>query len=138
MAAVLLVFQYGQPRIFFSMARDGLLPKWAARVHPNTGRPHVTTILTGVVVASVRRVREHQRSAYELTNIGTLFAFVLVSRRVCSVLRYKSSRTGRARSDVPVVWPVSRLGSAVCLFIMLQTAAHSVASASCCGWPSAW
>src|SRR4029077_7728086 len=51
MAAVLLVFQYGQPRIFFAMARDGLLPKWAARLHMKTQIPYVTTILTGVVVA---------------------------------------------------------------------------------------
>ena len=51
MAAVLLVFQYGQPRIFFSMARDGLLPEWAARVHPKYRIPHVTTALTGILVA---------------------------------------------------------------------------------------
>src|SRR5438093_3511367 len=51
MAAVLLVFQYGQPRIFFAMARDGLLPQWAARVSPKTHVPYVTTIVTGVFVA---------------------------------------------------------------------------------------
>src|SRR5213078_505562 len=51
MSAVLLVFQYGQPRIFFAMGRDGLLPAWAARVHPRTRIPATTTILTGVFVA---------------------------------------------------------------------------------------
>src|SRR6059058_5618938 len=51
MAAVLLVFQYGQPRIFFAMARDGLLPKWAAKVHPRTRVPVTTTVLAGVFVA---------------------------------------------------------------------------------------
>src|SRR5437867_3530016 len=51
MAAVLLVFQYGQPRIFFAMARDGLLPQWAARVSPKTHVPYVTTVVTGVFVA---------------------------------------------------------------------------------------
>src|SRR3954466_8198821 len=52
MSAVLLVFQYGQPRIFFSMARDGLLPQWAAKLNPVTRIPAVTTIFTGVFVAS--------------------------------------------------------------------------------------
>src|SRR5205814_73175 len=50
MAAVLLVFQYGQPRIFFAMARDGLLPRWAAKVDKRKV-PYVTTIITGVFVA---------------------------------------------------------------------------------------
>ena len=51
MSAVLLVFQYGQPRIFFAMARDGLLPAWAARLHPTRRIPSTTTLLTGVLVA---------------------------------------------------------------------------------------
>src|SRR5207244_3727901 len=51
MSAVLLVFQYGQPRIFFAMGRDGLLPAWAARVHPRTRVPAVTTLITGIFVA---------------------------------------------------------------------------------------
>ena len=61
MAAVLLVFQYGQPRIFFAMARDGLLPKWAARVDRKRRIPYVTTILTGVAVAVVLRHTEPDR-----------------------------------------------------------------------------
>src|SRR5262249_54019379 len=70
--SVLVVFQLGQPRIFFSMARDGLLPKWAARVHPKYQTPHVTTILTGVVVAVLAGIA-NINEVVELTNIGTLF-----------------------------------------------------------------
>ncbi len=49
--SVLLVFQFGQPRIFFSMARDGLLPAWAAKVHRSYRTPHITTWMTGIFVA---------------------------------------------------------------------------------------
>jgi len=77
MTAVLLVFQLGQPRIFFSMSRDGLLPKIFARVHPKYRTPHVTTIWTGVFVA-VFALFSPLDKIVELTNIGTLFAFVLV------------------------------------------------------------
>ncbi len=75
--AVLLVFQLGQPRIFFSMSRDGLLPKLFARVHPRYRTPHVTTIWTGVFVAFFAMISPLDKIV-ELTNIGTLFAFVLV------------------------------------------------------------
>jgi len=77
MTAVLLVFQLGQPRIFFSMSRDGLLPKIFARVHPRYRTPHVTTIWTGVFVAFFALFSPLDKIV-ELTNIGTLFAFVLV------------------------------------------------------------
>ena len=75
--AVLLVFQLGQPRIFFSMARDGLLPPTFARVHPRFRTPHVTTILTGVAVGVCAMFTSIDEMV-DLTNIGTLFAFVLV------------------------------------------------------------
>src|SRR4029077_162247 len=75
--AVLLVFQLGQPRIFFSMARDGLLPPSFAKVHPRFRTPHVTTILTGVVVAVCAMFTSIDEMV-DLTNIGTLFAFILV------------------------------------------------------------
>ena len=76
--SVLFVFQLGQPRIFFAMARDGLLPAWASRVHPRFRTPHVTTILTGIVVA-IFAAMANIDEIVELTNIGTLFAFVLVA-----------------------------------------------------------
>jgi basic amino acid/polyamine antiporter, APA family len=85
--AVLLVFQLGQPRIFFAMARDGLLPAVFARVHPRFKTPHVTTILTGVVVASVSLFTSLD-AMVDLTNIGTIFAFILVCIGI-AILRYK-------------------------------------------------
>ena len=85
--AVLLVFQLGQPRIFFSMARDGLLPSVFASVHPKYKTPHVTTILTGIVVGGIAAFATVDEMV-SLTNIGTLFAFVLVCVGV-TVLRRK-------------------------------------------------
>ncbi|OLC51042.1 MAG: amino acid permease [Acidobacteria bacterium 13_1_40CM_65_14] len=115
MSAVLLVFQYGQPRIFFAMARDGLLPKWAATVHPRTRVPSTTTLLTGIFVATWALIGDAAET-YDLTNIGTLFAFMLVSIGVL-VLRYKEPARPRP-FKVPFVWPVSLLSAAGCVFIM--------------------
>lgn len=75
--AVLLVFQLGQPRILMSMARDGFLPPVFARVHPRFGTPHVSTIATGVLVGGVSAFASIDEMV-DLTNVGTLFAFVLV------------------------------------------------------------
>jgi APA family basic amino acid/polyamine antiporter len=115
MSAVLLVFQYGQPRIFFAMARDGLLPKWAAKIHPRTRIPWATTLLTGMFVALWALVGDSGET-YDLTNIGTLFAFILVSIGVL-VLRHKEPDRPRP-FRVPMVWPVCLLSAAGCLYIM--------------------
>jgi APA family basic amino acid/polyamine antiporter len=115
MSAVLLVFQYGQPRIFFSMARDGLLPQWAARVHPVTKVPATTTIVTGVFVALWALIGDAAET-YDLTNIGTLFAFMLVSIGVL-VLRYVEPQRERP-FRVPFVWLVCTLSAAGCVYIM--------------------
>jgi APA family basic amino acid/polyamine antiporter len=115
MSAVLLVFQYGQPRIFYAMARDGLLPQWAARIHPKTRIPWVTTLATGIFVAVWALVGDAAET-YDLTNIGTLFAFMLVSLGVL-ILRYKEPDRPRP-FRVPFVWPVSLLSASACLFIM--------------------
>jgi APA family basic amino acid/polyamine antiporter len=115
MSAVLLVFQYGQPRIFFAMGRDGLLPPWAATLHPRTKIPSTTTIVTGVFVAAWALVGDAAET-YDLTNIGTLFAFALVSTGVL-VLRYTDPHRPRP-FRVPLVWPVAVLSAAGCVFIM--------------------
>lgn len=108
--SVLLVFQIGQPRILFSMARDGLLPSWAARVHPRFRTPHVTTILTGVTVATFAGIT-NINEVVELCNIGTLFAFVLVAAGII-VLRIKDP--GRARPFRAPLFPFVPLAAIVC------------------------
>ena len=115
MAAVLLVFQYGQPRIFFAMARDGLLPPWAAKIHPKYRTPHVTTILTGGLVALGALVAD-DAATYDLTNIGTLSAFALVCIGVL-VLRIKEPERPRP-FRVPLVWGVTLVGAGACIFVM--------------------
>jgi APA family basic amino acid/polyamine antiporter len=118
MTAVLLVFQLGQPRIFMCMARDGLLPAWAAKVHPRFRTPYVTTILTGIFVG-IPAMFVDINEAIEFTNIGTLFAFVLVSLGVI-VLRYTDP--GRFRPfrcpGVPFV-PIAAVLSCLTLMVYL-------------------
>jgi len=115
MAAVLLVFQYGQPRIFFAMARDGLLPRWAAKVSGKTRVPYVTTLLTGVFVALWALIGDAGET-YDLTNIGTLFAFALVCIGVI-VLRYTDPARPRP-FRVPFVHGVGIVGAGLCVFVM--------------------
>jgi basic amino acid/polyamine antiporter, APA family len=115
LTAVLLVFQYGQPRIFFAMARDGLLPRWAAKVHPKYRTPHITTVFTGLVVA-VGSLFLDENEIYDLTNIGTLSAFAIVCIGVL-VLRY-TDPARRRPFRVPAVWFVTVVGAASCLYVM--------------------
>ena len=113
--AVLLVFQLGQPRIFFSMARDGLLPKMFYKVHPRFRTPHISTILTGVFVASFAAVASIDEMV-DLTNIGTLFAFILVCAGII-VLRVKDP--GRHRPfRVPFGLVIPILGIISCLYLI--------------------
>jgi APA family basic amino acid/polyamine antiporter len=115
LTAVLLVFQYGQPRILYAMARDGLLPAWASRIHPRYRTPHVTTLLTGVVVALGSLVAD-ENEIYDLTNIGTLAAFAIVC---LGVLVLRITQPGLPRPfRVPFIWPVSLVGAAACLYTM--------------------
>lgn len=115
--SVLFVFQLGQPRIFFAMARDGLLPRWAARVHPKYRTPHVTTIITGIVVALFAGIANLDEMV-ELTNIGTLFAFVLVALGIL-VLRWKEPNRPRPFRTPLVPWvPLGAIAS--CTYLMFQ------------------
>jgi APA family basic amino acid/polyamine antiporter len=115
LTAVLLVFQYGQPRIFFAMGRDGLLPRWASKVHHKSRVPHITTWVTGIAVAAGALFAD-ENEIYDLTNIGTLSAFAIVCIGVL-VLRYTEPDRPRP-FRVPFVWPVTVLGAAACIYIM--------------------
>jgi APA family basic amino acid/polyamine antiporter len=117
MGSVLLVFQLGQPRIFFSMARDGLLPRVFAKVHPKYKTPYVGTILTGLFVA-VFAAFANIAEVVDLTNIGTLFAFVLVSLGVIVLRRVDPQRSRPFR--VPGVPLTPLISVAACLYLMLQ------------------
>jgi APA family basic amino acid/polyamine antiporter len=117
MASVLLVFQMGQPRIFYSMARDGLLPKFAAKLHPKFRTPHVTTMLTGAFVAFFAAFA-NINEVIELTNIGTLFAFVLVAIGVM-VLRVREPERHRP-FRTPLIWFVAPMAILSCGFLMYQ------------------
>ncbi|HET7041411.1 MAG TPA: amino acid permease [Gemmatimonadales bacterium] len=117
MGSVLLVFQLGQPRIFYSMARDGLLPPFIAKIHPKYRTPHVGTILTGLFVggfAAVANIAE----VVDLTNIGTLFAFILVSLGVI-ILRVKEPDRPRPFRVWGAPWtPIISILS--CFYLMYQ------------------
>ena len=89
--SVMLVFQLGQPRIWMSMIRDGLLPKIFSKVHPKFHTPSFSTIVTGVLVA-VPSLFMQSSLMTDLTSIGTLFAFVLVSRGVLMLPRIADSQ----------------------------------------------
>jgi APA family basic amino acid/polyamine antiporter len=108
--SVLLVFQIGQPRILFSMARDGLLPPWAARVHPRFRTPHVTTLISGITVAIFAGIT-NINEVVELCNIGTLFAFVLVAAGVI-VLRLREP--ARPRPFRAPLFPFVPIAAIVC------------------------
>ena len=115
--SVLVAFQLGQPRIFFSMARDGLLPPWAARIHPRFRTPHVTTIVTGVLVAAFSAVTNINEMV-ELTNIGTLFAFILVAIGIVVLRRADPNRSRPFRTPrVPWV-PLGAVLS--CGYLMIE------------------
>jgi APA family basic amino acid/polyamine antiporter len=120
--AVLLVFQLGQPRIFFSMARDGLLPGTFASVHPRFRTPHVTTILTGLFVGVAACFASLDEMA-DLCNIGTLSAFFLVCAGVLVLRRREPFRRRPFRT--PLVPLVPLLGMASCLYLMLGLPARA-------------
>jgi amino acid transporter len=97
MASVLLVFQMGQPRIWMSMSRDGLLPKKFSRVHPKYKTPSYATVVTGFVVA-IPALFLNLTMVTDLCSIGTLFAFVLVCAGVLVLQNKKDIPRGKFKT----------------------------------------
>ncbi|HEX2095432.1 MAG TPA: amino acid permease [Longimicrobiaceae bacterium] len=122
LTAVLLVFQYGQPRIFYAMARDGLLPRWAAKVSGKARVPYITTLLTGIAVA-VGALFADENEIYDLTNIGTLSAFAIVCIGVLVLRIIDPDRPRPFR--VPFVWPVTIGGAVACIYTMAGLPRHA-------------
>lgn len=115
--SVLLVMLMSQPRIFFSMSRDRLLPAGVSKVHPRFGTPYITTIITCVVVAIVSGFTRIDVVG-EMTSIGTLFAFVVVCAAVI-ILRVKRPDAHRPfRAPGGFVFPV--LGVLMCFYLMVS------------------
>ncbi len=117
MGSVLLVFQLGQPRIFMSMARDGLLPPFFAKVHPKFKTPYVGTIITGIFVATFAAFA-NIAEVVDLTNIGTLFAFILVSVGVIVLRRTDPDRPRPFR--VPWVPFTPMISVVACFYLMYK------------------
>jgi len=101
MASVLLVFQLGQPRIWMSMSRDGLLPKVFSKLHPRYHTPGFSTIVTGLLVA-IPALFLNLTEVTDLTSIGTLFAFVLVNGGVI-LMEMNGETSGENRFRIPYI-----------------------------------
>jgi len=115
LASVVLVMLLGQPRIFFSMSRDGLLPSIFGKVHPRFQTPYITTIITGIVAAAVAGFFPIGLLG-ELVSIGTLLAFVIVCFGVM-ILRYSRPNIPRP-FRTPLVPVVPILGILICGYMM--------------------
>lgn len=100
--SVLLVFQLGQPRIWMSMSRDGLLPRAFGKIHPRYQTPWFSTIVTGIIVA-VPSLFMASDLMTDLTSIGTLFAFVLVSAGVLMLPRITGQPNEQGRFRLPYI-----------------------------------
>ncbi|HEX2313894.1 MAG TPA: amino acid permease [Thermomonospora sp.] len=117
LTTVVLILMLGQSRVFFAMSRDGLLPGWLSAVHPVYGTPYRTTVGVGVAVALLAGLIPLSALA-ELVNIGTLFAFVVVSVGVLILRRTRPDLPRAFRTPLVPLVPV--LSVLACLFVMVN------------------
>ena len=114
---VVMILILGQTRVGFAMARDGLLPRGLAKVHPRFGTPYIFTIFTGVVVGAIGGLVDLKTLA-NLVSIGTLFAFILVSVGVVILRRTRPDLPRSFRT--PAVTFVATMAVLLCLYLMLN------------------
>ncbi|HUN59157.1 MAG TPA: amino acid permease [Candidatus Binataceae bacterium] len=117
LTSVLLVLLLGQSRVFFAVSRDGLLPPVFSRIHPRYRTPSVPTTITGIVVGVTAALLPIQDIA-ELTNIGTLFAFVLVCFGIWILRRIEPDMKRPFRTPMVPLVPI--LGMVFCGYLMLS------------------
>jgi len=115
LSSVVLVGMLAQSRIFYTMANDGLLPPWVARIHPRFRTPHLTTIVTGLVMAVVAGTTSIAALG-ELVSMGTLFTFVIVCAGVVVLRRTRPDLARPFRTPWSPVVPL--LGVATCAYLM--------------------
>ena len=120
--SVVLMMMYGQTRIFFTMARDGLLPQSWSSVHPKFKTPHVVTLITGIAAGGAAAVLPVGKLA-DLSNSGTLFAFLMVA---IAVMVLRKTDPGRKRPfrtpGVYIIAPLAIIGCVVLYFSLPQMA----------------
>jgi APA family basic amino acid/polyamine antiporter len=117
LSSVILVMLLGQSRVFYSMARDGLLPEWVNKVHPRFQTPWITSIVTGLAVA-IPAGWFTVREAGSLVSIGTLLAFVIVSIGIL-VLRVREPGLPRP-FKAPIIWFTAPAGALSALYLMVS------------------
>ena len=115
LSSTIIVQMMAQPRIFLAMGQDGLLPSWASRIHPRFRTPHVTTIITGVIVMLASGFTSIGVLG-ELVSIGTLFAFVIVS---IGVIVLRRTRPDLERPFKAPLVPALPIASAVVSFALM-------------------